>query len=124
MIPSNITKENTVSAVEEVDKNIDLEKLILSYDKNKEILGRRKITEKEAMELRAQFVLDFPADNILDIEIDNYVQGKRLPNADEPNRKTFYYRLEFGLLGFGNIGGGNAIKFGIYYSSKEIFYIP
>jgi MoxR-like ATPase len=105
------------------DKYIDLEKLILSYDKNKEILGKRKITENEAMKLRAQFVLDFPADNILDIEIDNYVQGKRPPDADEPNRKTFCYRLEFGLPGFGNIGGGNAIKFGIYYSSKEKKYV-
>lgn len=105
------------------DKNIDLEKLILSYDKNKEIFGKREITENEAMNLRAQFVSDFPADNIFNIEIDNYVEGKRLADTDEPNRKTFCYMLEFGLLGFGNIGGVNAIKFGIYYSPKDKKYV-
>ena len=75
------------------------------------------------MELRAQFVSDFPPDNILNIEIDNYVEGKRLADADEPNRKTFCYRLEFGLPGFGNIGGVNATKFGIYYSPKDKKYV-
>lgn len=116
MIPSNTNLNLS-------DKNIDLEKLILSYDKNKEIFGKRKITEKEAMKLRDQFVSDFPTDNIINIEIDNYTVGKRLADTDEPNRKTFCYRLEYALLGFGNIGGLNSIKFRIYYSPRDKKYV-
>ena len=89
MIPSDITKENIVSAIEETDKSIDLEKLILKYDKNKEIFGKRKITEKEAMELRSQFVSDFPPDKILDIEIDNYVEGKNFQIQMNRTEKLF-----------------------------------
>ena len=74
------------------------------------------------MEIRSQFVSDFPVDKILDIEIDNYVVGKKLDTGD-PNRKTFCYRLEFGLPGFGIIGGVTAIKFGIFYSPKDKKYV-
>src|SRR5574339_534982 len=38
-----------------IDKKFDIEKLIQEYDKNKELFGKRKITEKDAMELRSQF---------------------------------------------------------------------
>jgi hypothetical protein len=44
-------------------------------------------------------------------------------DKDEPNRQTFCYRLEFRLPGFGALGEGNAIKFGIYYSSKDKKYV-
>jgi hypothetical protein len=101
---------------------IDLENLIIEYNKNRELFGKSKITEKEAMEIRSQFVSDFPPDKILDIEIDNYVIGKKVADTDEPNRKTFCYRLEFGLPGFGAIGGGGAEKFGIYYDSENKRY--
>ncbi|HLN34022.1 MAG TPA: hypothetical protein VK250_01925 [Nitrososphaeraceae archaeon] len=74
------------------------------------------------MELRSQYVSDFPVDKILGVEIDNYVVGKKL-DTSEPNRKTFCYRLKFGLPGFGTIGGITAIKFDIYYSHNEKKYV-
>ena len=116
-------KEEQNELQEKKNDIIDLENLILEYDKNKDILGKRKITEKEAMQLRSEFISDFPSDKILDIKIDNYVEGKKLQDTDEPNRKTFCYRLEFGLPGFGSLGGVNAIKFGIYYSPKDKKYV-
>ncbi|HLN34068.1 MAG TPA: hypothetical protein VK250_02170, partial [Nitrososphaeraceae archaeon] len=131
IIPGDWKKDSKLEYEEEQEpdelqekKNIiDLEKLIIEFDKNRELFGKGKITEKEAMELRSQFVSDFPADKILDIEIDNYVVGKKLADTKEPNRRTFCYRLEFELDGFGNIGGINAIKFGIYYSPKDKKYV-
>ena len=104
------------------DKKIDLENLILEYDKNNDIFGKLKTTENEAMKLRTEFISDFPPDKILNLEIDNYVQGKKL-DTGEPNRKTFCYKLEFRLQGFGSLGGVNAIKFGIYYSPNHKKYI-
>lgn len=124
MIPKS--REFNIATDEEAVTNIpntNLEKLILSYDKNKDIFGKREIAEKEAMEQRAKFVSDFPSDTILDIDINNYIQGKRVANTNEPNRKTFCYRLEFALPGFGTIGGVNAIKFGIYYSPRDKKYV-
>jgi hypothetical protein len=111
------------NVLQEKKNIIDLENLILKYDKNRELFGKSKITEKEAMEIRSQFVSDFPPDKILNIEIDNYVEGKKLEDTNEPNRKTFCYRLEFELDGFGSLGGVNAIKFGIYYSPSDKKYI-
>ena len=106
-----------------LNKKFDLANLILEYDNNKDSLGQRKITEKETMQLRSEFISDFPPDKILNIKMDNYVVGKKLPDRDEPNRKTFCYRLEFGLPGFGSLGGINALKFGIYYSHKDKKYV-
>ena len=111
---SNLNSEN---------EKFDLEKLILEYNKNKDFFGKRKISEEEAMQLRSAFINDFPIDKILDIPIDNYVQGKKLKDTNETNKKSFCYRLERELFGFGSIRGANAIKFGIYYSFKDDKYV-
>ena len=38
---------------------IDLEELILKYDKNRELFRKWEVTEKEAMEIRSQFIQIF-----------------------------------------------------------------
>ena len=82
-------RRNKMNYKNKKDDIIDLEKLILEYDKNKELFGKRKITEKEAMKLRSQFISDFPPDKILDMEIDNYVIGKKLQIQVNQTEKLF-----------------------------------
>ena len=106
-----------------LNEKFDLEKLILEYYKNKDFFGKRKITEEQAMQFRLEFISDFTIDKILDISIDNYVQGKKLKDTGKTNKKTFCYRLEWGLPGFGSLGGVNTRKFGIYYSSNDKKYV-
>jgi hypothetical protein len=48
------------NTLQENKNNIDLEELILKYDKNQDIFGKRKITEEQGMQLRANFISDFP----------------------------------------------------------------
>ena len=116
-------KEEEQDELQEKKNIIDIEQLIREYNKNRELFGKSKVTEEQAMKLRSRFISDFPPDKILDMYIDNYVIGKKVANTDEPNRKTFCYRLEFGLPGFGALGGGGAEKFGIYYDSKKKRYV-
>ncbi len=99
----------------------NLEDLILAFDKDRDFLGPH-ISEEDAMKIRAQFVADFPPDKILETKIDSYIVGKRLEDANERNRKTFCYQLEWGLTGFGTLGAGTAKKFGIYYDHQEKRY--
>ena len=130
IVPKNWKKNSKLendkeeqNQLQEKKNIIDLEELILKYNKNKDAFGKSKITEEEAMRLRAEFISDFHPDKILNIEIDNYVMGKKLEETNERNRKTFCYRVEFGLPGFGTIGGGGATKFGIYYDSVDKRYV-
>jgi hypothetical protein len=68
----NYDKEEQ-NELQEKKNIIDLENLILEYDTNKDILGKRKIIENEAMQLRSEFISDFPPDKILDIKIDKII---------------------------------------------------
>ena len=72
---------------------------------------------KEDIELRKQFVEEYPISRLREMELDEYVTGR----ASEDN---FCYKIEFGKykrVGLG-LGGGSATKFGIYYSKKEQIY--
>ena len=62
---------------------------------------------------RLEFIKKFPLDSILDLDIDQYVQG-----TDE---NSFCYWLEFKKILFG-IGGGNASKFGFYKAKDGNYY--
>jgi 5-methylcytosine-specific restriction protein B len=106
-----------------MNKKIDLEKLILEYDKNKEFFGKRKITEKEAMQLRSEFISDFPQDKILELSIDKYVFGTINKESGKLDESTFCFRLEFRLPGFGGIRGTPATKFGIYFDREKQKYV-
>jgi len=69
---------------------------------------------------RVEFVKKFPKDQIINLTIDEYVQGNN-------NNDSFCYWLEFKKIegvriSFG-IGGGTSAKFGLYKSKKENEYI-
>jgi len=69
---------------------------------------------------RVEFVKRFPKDQIINLTIDEYVQGNN-------NNDSFCYWLEFKKIegvrvSFG-IGGGTSAKFGLYKSKKENEYI-
>jgi MoxR-like ATPase len=111
---------------EELDKlttaATNLEDLIYAFDKDREFFGPH-ISEEDAMKLRSQFISDFPSDKILEMNIDEYCIGKIDPNTGQSNQRTFCYRLEFGISGFGGISGTPANKFGIYCDKKTQDYI-
>ena len=57
------------------------------------------------------------------MNIDDYFFGKINPNTGQTNHRTFCYRLEFGIEGFGGIRGTPANKFGIYCDKTTQEYI-
>lgn len=67
----------------------------------------------ESENLRKAFVEKFPREKINELTIDQYVQG-----TDE---ESFCYWLEFKKFLFG-IGGGSAVKFGIYKANDGKYY--
>jgi hypothetical protein len=74
----------------------NLEDLILAFDKDRNFFGSH-ISEEDAMKLQSQFISDFPADKILEMNIDDYVFGKVDSETGQIDQGTFCYRLEFGL---------------------------
>lgn len=68
------------SELKSIDKEFNLENLITVFDKDRNFF-HKEVTE-EAMKFRAQFISDFPPDKILDIKIDDYVEGKKLATGE------------------------------------------
>ena len=100
------------------ERNItNLEDSISAFDKDRSFFGPH-VSEEDAMKVRSQFLSDFPADRILEMDIDNYVFGKIDPNTGQTDHGTFCYRLEFGTEGFGGIKSTPANKFGIYCDKR------
>ena len=113
---------------EELDKlitntsAINLEDLIHAFDKDRNFFGTH-ISEKDALKVQSQFISDFPSDKILEMNIDDYCFGKIDHNTGQSNQRTFCYRLEFEIEGFGGIRSTPANKFGIYCDKKTQEYI-
>ena len=105
----------------ETPKFTDLEDLILAFDKDRNFFGAQT-PEEDAMKLQAQFLVDFPPTRISEMNIDDYVIGKIDPNMGENDEHNFCYQLEFGIRGFGGIGGTPATKYGIYCDKKTQKY--
>jgi hypothetical protein len=57
------------------------------------------------------------------MNIEDYCIGKIDPNTGQSNQRTFCYRPEFGIEGFGGISRTPANKFGIYCDKKTRDYI-
>jgi hypothetical protein len=95
-----------------------LGELISSFDKDRNYFGPYKTSEEEKVKLRAKFISDFPREQILDMDIEDYVFGKIDPKTGTSNDSTFRHRLEFEMERFGGIRGTPAVKFGIYYDKK------
>jgi hypothetical protein len=115
------TNEEELEKISSVTTN--LQDLILIFDKDRNFYGPH-IAEEEAMKMRSEFVSDFPADKILEMDVDEYVLGKLDPNTGSTRKSTFCYHLDFGLLAeLGGIVGTPADKFGIYYDKENQRYI-
>lgn len=82
-----------------------------------------KFYVEEAKRLRNVFVSDFPIERIPQIELDEYVIGKRDPITGKANKTTFCYRLLYQpadvLSGF---GVKSSLDFGICYNKKDKKY--
>jgi hypothetical protein len=100
----------------------NLEDLIIAFDKDSNIFGSH-ISEEDAMKMQSSFVSDFDPDKISKMSIDDYAIGKIDPSTGQTDHGTFCYRLEFGIEGFGGIGGTPANKFGIYRNKRTQEFI-
>lgn len=65
--------------------------------------------------LRLDFVRSFSIEKIINISIDNYIEGKA-------SKISFCYRMENELKGLGDMHGATAKKFGIYFNKKNNIY--
>lgn len=69
------------------------------------------------VKLRKEFQKDFSFKTLEQMRIDEYVEGKPLPDGTT-NKTTFCYRVECELAELGDFHGSAATKFGVYYSKK------
>jgi MoxR-like ATPase/plastocyanin len=100
----------------------EIEELVKQFDENKNLFSDDWKTYDEIKKEQTDFVTQFPINEISEIQIDQYVQGKPLPITEDTNRTTFCYLLENGLESFGSGSGGDATKFGAYYNKKRAKY--
>jgi len=102
----------------------ELEELIQKFDEDPHSFETDEwkwYNENEREEKHSDFLKKFPLDEIENINIDDYVQGKPDPSSGDANRKTFCYYLEHIAIETGSISGSTADKFGIYYDNKKTF---
>jgi MoxR-like ATPase len=110
---------DTVKNISKIEMTEEFEDLIREFDKNPQSFDIDwKWKDKEKSNNEQEFVRKFPIDELENLEIDNYVQGKPDPTTNDTNRDTFCYILERGLDSSGSIPGF-ADKFGIYYDNKN-----
>jgi MoxR-like ATPase len=106
------------------DMPLQLEELIEAFDKNRTLFGPDKFSAEEPERIRSAFVSDFPIERVSQLELDEYVIGKRDPVTGKTNKATFCYRLLYQL---GEVLSGFGVKsqldFGIYYSEKNKKYV-
>jgi len=95
------------------------EKLILDFDKDRNLFEPEREPPELIEKLRRDFITRFQIEKVAAIRIDDYVLGKPDPRTGGVNRNTFCYYLENGVPGYGGIGGTPATKFGIYYSKPD-----
>ena len=102
----------------------EVEDLIETFDKNPGSFdGDWKWRDVEVRNNEhKEFIRKFPIDNLENIKVDNYVQGKPDPVTADTNRNTFCYILEHGLYTSGSIPG-TTYKFGIYFDKEKNEYI-
>lgn len=78
-------------------------------------LHRYEKKHKELEAVRLAFVRRFSKQALMDMIIDDFIEGKGNPN-------TFCYMLEYKLDGLGRISGRYVNKFGLWYSSEHQEY--
>ncbi len=111
LIPSQI------DIIEDKSHSLNMkEKIYYQYEQwlkdNKADIEKR---EKDVNKLIDKFVKKFTKERILNMELDDYVEGKE-------SKDSFCYWVENNLKSAGDIHGATAFKFGIYYSKKQNEY--
>ena len=89
------------------------------YLKNKEeLLKKAELWKKNNKSLANEFLDDWPLERLSTMSLDEYVTGKGSQN------KSLCYEIEHGKYAklYLGIKGGNAGKFGIYWSKKKQAY--
>ena len=88
-----------------------------SYFKSDEFSKQKSLNEAQ-INVQKEFLNTFAPEKIIDMDIDNYVEGK-----GESSKNSFCYYLEFKLDGMGMMRGSTAMpKFAIYYSEGKYLY--
>lgn len=94
----------------------DLEKLIVKFDKNKNLFNPEFLNDKtQSFKTRDSFLAKFPIDRILEMDLDDYVIGKQ-------NEDSFCHMLEKSLPVFGRISGRYSTIHGVYWSKDSNQY--
>lgn len=89
------------------------------YEENKsDLLKEANKWKKQNEKLTSEFLTEWPLERLRTLKIDEYVIGKGSQN------KSFCHEIENGKYAkmYLGIGGGNAGKFGIYWSKKAQTY--
>jgi hypothetical protein len=100
---------------------LQLELLINAFNHNRRLFNSRRTMRQEIEQKRADFVADFPIQKIRDMELDQYVIGKK-DTAGNVNRETFCYRLERGIPEYAGLEGSTAFKFGVFVGKESQEY--
>lgn len=108
---------DTASSKSFQNVKLELEKAIIEFDKNRNFSQNKPDKISKAEQERDYFVSKFPSDKILQIKIDDYVQGKTPTNSD-----SFSTLVEFGTKNFGRVGGGSAWKHGVFVKKETQEY--
>ncbi|UPA29939.1 DUF3883 domain-containing protein [Terrisporobacter glycolicus] len=89
----------------------------LSLYMSTELFSEYDILEEKLENLRLEFIDRFPPDQIMTMEIDEYIVGKK----NDDNTESFCYWLETKLMELGKIKGGTTAdkKFGVYFGSRK-----
>ena len=99
-----------------------LEDLIEIFDENRLLFDPDRPSLKHRMRSQVEFVMDFPSNKIMEMQLNEYVVGKRDPTTQNINKRTFCYQLEFGMPEFGSVGGRSSRKFGIHFNRQSQAY--
>ena len=92
----------------------ELEEKIKKFDENRNFKNSKPKHIELAEQEREKFVTAFPKEKFREIKLENYAPGKQPLDTN-----TWSYLNEFGSKNFGENGGGQADKFGVYMIGKE-----
>jgi len=127
VIPITVELYKTIISPKKPDSKTQIseetEELIEKFDKNPQAFDAdwKWIEKVDRKNEHDEFVRKFAFQEMENIPIDRYVQGKPIPETGETNKTTFCYLLEQEKGSTGSIPG-NAKKFGVYYDKEKKQY--
>ncbi len=79
------------------------------------LISEQKNAWKENERLRKEFIADYSPSRILNMDLDDFVQGKE-------SKTSFCYRIEHSLICLGSMSGAQVSKFGVWYDKDQELY--